>query len=87
MSHARKNTLAAEGLITLPEVAAILPKNNGKPLSLRSIARWIRTGKAGTILDAIRLADKWVTSKPALKGFLADVDRRTRVLEKQVEAA
>jgi hypothetical protein len=64
--------LIAEGLISLPAVAKMLPNVHGKRVSTSAIFRWIVRGKIGVKLEAVRLAGTgWWTSQPAVARFAA----------------
>jgi hypothetical protein len=69
-SPAIAERLISEGLVSLAEIAAMLPPVRGKKTSSSSVFRWIVHGKEGVKLEGIRLhGSGFWTSKPALARF------------------
>jgi hypothetical protein len=67
--------LATETIISLSQAARLLPPGRrGRPVTLSCVLRWVLSGTrgpAGTIvrLEALRLGDRWVTSREALQRY------------------
>ena len=62
--------LQTETLITLSQAAALLPRDRrGKRVHVETIRRWIRSGRSGSRLEALKMGNKWVTSIEALERF------------------
>jgi len=72
MLAAEHTRLVGEGLRPLPDLAALVPRSDGRPVSIRALVRWIRDGRDGRRLEAVRGAGGlWYSSVPALARFLA----------------
>ena len=80
--------LMEEGLISLPQAAAILPPVRGKQVSVSAVFRWCIHGKKGVKLEFIRLhgTHLW-TSRAALARFAAELTARSRTVSFRIGGA
>jgi hypothetical protein len=66
----------SEELLSLRDAAKLLPSaRSGKPVTFQCILRWALTGSLApdgerVKLEAVRLGNRWVTSKEALQRFV-----------------
>jgi len=67
--------VATEALISLADAARLIPPaRSGRRTHISTIVRWITTGAAApdsqrVRLEAVRLGDRWFTSREALQRF------------------
>jgi hypothetical protein len=62
--------LVAEGLITMPQAAKLLPKWGGKSPACFTVIRYITRGLCGVRLEGRRMPTGWVTSVAAIQRFV-----------------
>lgn len=55
--------------LSLIDATEYLPKRRGKPLSVRTLDRWIKAGCRGVMLSAWKRGGRWFTSVEALELF------------------
>jgi hypothetical protein len=59
-----------EGIITLPEAAAMLPaRRGGRRVHVSTIFRWAQKGSKGVRLETIRIGSALHTSREAMQRF------------------
>ena len=62
-----------EGPIDLLTAAGLFPRGDRwRPMTARTLLRFIVSGKAGVRLDAVRVKGKWKTSIAAMSRFVAE---------------
>jgi hypothetical protein len=62
--------LQNETLITLAQAAELFPRNaQAKRVHVETLRRWIRRGRRGRKLEALRMGGRWYTSVEALQRF------------------
>ena len=68
-----------EELITLTQAAGLLPRIDGKKVSVCTLWRWCRTGLRGVFLQYVRVGRRICTTQSALLRFftaLAELDQQ-----------
>ncbi len=77
--------LNSQQTLSLTEASrTLLPKSGGRPMSPATLHRWVRDGVLagdGTRvrLSAVRVGRAFVTTEPAVRSFLNELARRSRV--------
>lgn len=61
--------LQNEHLLTLPEVAGVLPRRNGKNIHATTIWRWTKRGRCRVRLESVRIGGTLYSSREALQRF------------------
>lgn len=56
--------------ITLFQAAALLPGNQGKPLSYTTVYRWATSGRKNVLLETMWMGGKRITSLEAIQRFM-----------------
>lgn len=70
--------LVAEGMISMPQAAALFPQRHHKKVHVVTIIRYITVGWAGVKLEGKRTPGGWVTSVAAVQRFIDAVDEECR---------
>ena len=80
--------LMEEGLISLPQAAALLPPIRGKQVSVSAVFRWCIYGKKGVKLEFIKLCGTHLwTTRQALARFAAKLTAINEVAYKSRNAS
>ncbi len=73
--------IGEERLYTFSEIAAVLPRINGKKIHVSTLHRWCRRGVRGVQLEFRMLGGRMLTSVEAVERFsrqLAECERQPR---------
>jgi excisionase family DNA binding protein len=57
--------------LSVAEIRALIPGPYGRPVSSRTVSRWIHEGLRGVRLPAIKPGYYWLVKKEDLEAFLA----------------
>jgi len=82
-----------EKLMSLPDVAAMLPGRRRRKLALSTVWRWIKRGRKGVRLESIVIGARRYTSREAVLRWLAQLNEvesspqrsTSRMLDTRVE--